>query len=360
MKYKLLLIACLSFFYTTSALGQMKLEYNQDSISKIFKLIDQNSKKYSAGIQLTICDSSNTIIRSGGSMYEDVLVNDSTIFNIGSTTKLFVSTLILMAKEEKLLNLDWELSRFFDGSNKHVPSDLKIQELLNHTSGLGEFIIPKNFNKSFTDQDFKMHQSYLYDVIPKGKRKNRGTYTYCNSNYILLGYILEQVYTVPFSEILKTKITGPLGLNNTYAYYDKNIKNVAHSHIDTTDYYALSNNHTYTNFYFTAGGMASTTSDLTKFLRELLIHQSLINRDALMKFNPSLVYGNGIERMQRTRTVFYYGHSGDNIGFACRNFVNIESGLSICLLYNTTLTNATNNFLLKTGLIREIAQILEN
>ena len=136
-----------------------------------------------------------------------------TEYRIGSVTKMFTAVLIYQLVDEGRLSLGDKLSRFFPD----LPNadKITIADLLGHSSGLANFTGNTDFDLW---KDLPQTSQALLDRIRKqpvdfapGARKD-----YNNSNYLLLGYILEKIYHKQYKEVLKENLIAPLGLKHTY------------------------------------------------------------------------------------------------------------------------------------------------
>jgi CubicO group peptidase (beta-lactamase class C family) len=137
------------------------------------------------------------------------------IFRIASVTKQFTAAAILSLVEDGKLSLDDPVSKFIP----HFPGseDVTIRQLLTHTSGIRELLlIPNYLGKEWridrTPQemvDYIASQSPLYDFPP-------GTaWSYSNSNYQVLGLIIQQVSAKPLKEYYQTRLFDRIGLRHT-------------------------------------------------------------------------------------------------------------------------------------------------
>lgn len=142
-----------------------------------------------------------------------VASDTDTKYRIGSISKMFTAVLIFQLVEEGKLSLETTIDGFFP----KIPNARKItvSHLLNHRSGLHNFTDDASYLTWMT----RPHTTEeMLEIIRKGKVQfkpgEKGAYS--NSNYILLGYIIEKLYGKPYREILKEKITEPLGLKDTY------------------------------------------------------------------------------------------------------------------------------------------------
>jgi CubicO group peptidase (beta-lactamase class C family) len=138
-------------------------------------------------------------------------VTPGTAFQIGSITKLLTTTMIMQQVEAGELELDAPVRRYvpaFELSDASGGADeLTLRHLLTHSSGLeGDFF------ESFGSGDeavgrYVTGMRQLGFVHPPGQ-----LWSYCNSGFVLAGYVLEQVTGQPYHRLLAERITGPLGL----------------------------------------------------------------------------------------------------------------------------------------------------
>jgi CubicO group peptidase (beta-lactamase class C family) len=139
-------------------------------------------------------------------------ITESTIFDIGSVTKQFTATTILLLVAEGKLRLDDKLSDHVDGLPRWS-DDVTIHQLIHHTSGIPEYI-PLLEAKGYTLQQ-PLGRKRAFEVIAEATRldfKPGTRFAYSNSNYILLGYLIERVTRAPIADVLANRIFRPLGL----------------------------------------------------------------------------------------------------------------------------------------------------
>lgn len=202
-------------------------------------------------------------------------------YRIGSITKTFTAVMIFQLVDENKIALDNKLSKYYP----EIPNASKISlaNLLNHSSGLYNITSDPNiehwvYRPSTEKEMVSRIASHEVDFQPSEKT------SYSNTNYILLGYILEQIEGKPYQMLLKERIVDKLGLKNTYfggsidigdnecsSYiYDEDNNNNALVEASQED---LSN-------AGGAGGIVSNTSDLTTFMTELF-NNKLITKESL-------------------------------------------------------------------------------
>lgn len=252
-------------------------------------------------------------------------------FRIGSITKIFTATLIMKAVDEEKLSLSQTLDKWYP----QIPNAGKITigQLLNHRSGIYNFTDDTAYlqyhTRPHTEQELVQIIQKYSSVFAPGSQQ-----AYSNSGYVLLGFILEKIYKKPYAQILKEKITGPLGIKNTYAGKRIDVKNKeALSFKFQKEWAALPE--TDMSVPRAAGNIVSTGSDLLKFMHALFTGQ-VVSAASLneMKSAPSgLGHGLiGVPFYEQTG----YGHNGGIDGFQSMLYYFPENKMGAVVLSNGT------------------------
>ncbi|MBU1013920.1 MAG: serine hydrolase [Bacteroidetes bacterium] len=151
----------------------------------------------------------------GFSDFENKTPFDSiAVFAIGSITKPFTATAIMMLKEKGLLSYDDKLSKYFPEFPAQA-STITIRNLLTHTSGIPDFRgnkfkvfkQPMITNKMALDT---LINNFHLEFQPGIK------YRYSNSNYLFLALIIEKISGMSYKKFIDDKIFKPAGMNKTY------------------------------------------------------------------------------------------------------------------------------------------------
>ncbi len=176
-------------------------------------------------------------------------IDTNSMFRIASATKMFTSVMILQLWEKGLVDLDSPFNDYLNLDEGNHPKidkfrNVTIRHLLSHRSGISNISSTTFFDDYwYTDiitQDIRM--KYLFtDCDPEF---TQGTlYAYRNSNFNILGLVIEKVTGKTYHEVLETNICTPLNLSNTYLF-DYGItgddENVVHGYtrgFDGTDYH---------------------------------------------------------------------------------------------------------------------------
>jgi len=141
-----------------------------------------------------------------------VKVNNRTRFRVGSISKTFTSIIIHQMVNEGKIDLEAPISRYLDP----LPDswqDIKVVQLLQHTSGLFEYtaMLPRpDFSKPTNFENILKLLSLTTPKFVPGTQQE-----YSNTNYLLLGEIAERVAAKPYSQLIGERIAKPLGLQNT-------------------------------------------------------------------------------------------------------------------------------------------------
>lgn len=139
-----------------------------------------------------------------------------TVFRIGSLTKQFTAAGVLLLEEQGKLNVDDKLSKYLPDFPR--ANEVTLRDLLDHTSGIHNFtespMIDRISTSGATVKELVADiagQSPLYDFKP-------GTgWWYSNSNYALLGAVIEKVSGESWGSFMKTEIFNKLGMTDTAA-----------------------------------------------------------------------------------------------------------------------------------------------
>ena len=189
-------------------------------------------------------------------------------FRIGSITKMFTAAMILQLVEEKKLNLNDTLDKFFP----QIPNSQKITiaQILAHRSGIHDSILDRNLRKSSPTDPITKDE--MLALIAKGTPdfEPDTKHAYSNSGYLVLGLVIEKLTGKPYEEALKKRITSKIGLKDTYIATG----NIDVNKNETLTYMNLGSGwkqvpETHPSNLFSAGAIVSTPNDLVKFIQAL-------------------------------------------------------------------------------------------
>ena len=234
-----------------------------------------------------------------------------TKYRIGSITKMFTATMVFQLIEEGKLSLTTPLSTYFP----QMPNATKITigEMLSHRSGLHNFTNDAMYlTYMHTPQTEAVMLTIMATEKPDFEPDTKAEYS--NTNFVLLGYIIEKITGKLYKEELKRRITSKIGLTDTYYGGNASVaNNEAYSYTFADKWQQQPE--TDMSVPGGAGALVSTPTDLVKFI------------DAL--FDGKLVSAGSLEHMKTMRDnygmamfviPFYdkkaYGHNGGIDGFS--------------------------------------------
>jgi CubicO group peptidase (beta-lactamase class C family) len=264
--------------------------------------------------------------------------SSQTKFRISSITKPITATLIMMLSERGIIDLDARICTFL--SDCPEPWDeIRVRNLLNHTSGIPEYTTLLN-----ATADSRMPHSVnglieLFWDEPLNFAPGE-SYQYSNSNYILLGAIVEGVTNTDYGNFLQQALLSPLGMENSGMDMQHDILSQRASGYEILGRVLV--NAPYldmTNAYATAG-MYSTVEDLFRWDQALYSNQLLSEGSLESMYAPSFgldgsggEYGLGwqLDEFEGHRKV---GHTGRINGFRTYLGRYIDDRITIILLSN--------------------------
>lgn len=282
---------------------------------KLDSLMDILAEKNNAMGSLII-SSDGAVVYSRAIGYSQISSNEKlpatnqTKYRIGSITKMFTATMIFQLIEDGKLSLTTTVDKYFP----QLPNagKITISNLLNHRSGLHNFTDDPEYQTWMTQP--KTREEMLA-IIAKGgvDFQPNEKFSYSNSGYVVLGYILEKVSKQSYSKYLSNRITSKIGLSNTYvATRTETKKNESFSYRFSTSWEQAPE--TDMSIPGAAGAIVSTPADLAKFI-ESLFSLKLVSNASLSQMK-TLTDGYGMGMFQ---IPFYekqaFGHNGGIDGF---------------------------------------------
>ena len=286
-------------------------EFDKNKLDDYFSQLEKNNK--------AMC---GVVIRKGGKLvYENYIgfssledkipYSNLTKFRIGSITKVFTATIIFQLIEEGKLTLETKLSEFYPS----IPNAEKItiSDMLGHRSGIHDFTRDEEYSQYMTSKKSREEMLELIFNLKSDFKPDEKT-EYSNTNYVLLGYIIEKITNSTYQQELKSRITNKLNLTNTYygGKIDTKMNEAASYRFQEGKW--LLESETDMSIPHGAGAIVSNPRDLTIFITAL--------------FNNKLVSGNSLNQMKETDDHFgkglmqfywgdeiIYGYNGGIDGF---------------------------------------------
>lgn len=261
------------------------------------------------------------------------------VFRIGSVTKQFTAVAILQLVEQGKLSLQDSIQKYIKDypSKGHI---ITIEHLLTHTSGIKDYL-QINYSSPFLERwDFTPKQlidsfkNVPMEFAPGAK------FSYSNSGYALLGYIIEKVSGMYFQDYMQQNLFKPLGLSNTFCDnagsiipkrvngYVKEVQGYKNA-----DYWSMT-------VAYSAGSMVSCVEDLLKWHTALHSYK-ILKKETLDKAFTSFMlkdgtpaeYGYGwfLKQVNGTRSI---AHGGAISGFRSNALYYPAEDVFIAVLFN--------------------------
>lgn len=242
-----------------------------------------------------------------------------TALRIGSITKQFTSTAILMLADEGKLALNDPITKFLPDYPTHGRT-ITIEHLLTHTSGIPSYTSKPSYMQ---DMARDMTVSQLIDSFKDDPLDfEPGTrYSYDNSGYVLLGAIIEKVSGMPYADFLQQRIFSPLGMTHTaYEGHERGIFPHAVAYSPGADGFQVSPSLSMTQPY-AAGALVSSVNDLARW-DAAVASGKLLKAASWQRAFTSYVLANGRNtgygygwEIMKLRGVPAIGHGGAITGF---------------------------------------------
>ena len=230
----------------------------------------------------------------------------NTRFYIGGITKQFTAAAVLMLSEKKKLSLDDTLDKYFP--DYEAGGKVTVKQLLNMTSGINTYVLhndittPSNYligdldEKVKEDNSAKENKELILDWIFSQKLIFApGTkFDESESNYFLLGEIIEQASGMSYADYLKTAIFTPLGMGSSNFEPDEKTA-LAY------DKAANTKSLNYKGVGYSAFGMISNVSDLLKWT------DGLLNNQVLTPASFKLMFSNQVSGIKDNKISYGFG-----------------------------------------------------
>ncbi|GHC18202.1 D-alanyl-D-alanine carboxypeptidase [Streptomyces anthocyanicus] len=290
-------------------------------------------------------------------------------FRVGSNTKTVTATLVLQQVAQQKISLDDTVEKWLPGLVKGG-EHITVRRLLNHTSGLGDFLLTPQFLPSLTGQEQRTWTPReLLAITPEQDPPTEPgkTYSYSNANYEALGLILEKATGSSLAELIEQKITKPLGMKDSFLATDaawpagkrhatgyepdaKRLKALLSGTVDLPEGVGFAGpDRTDDNvdtaaidpsWSWAAGGMVSTAEDWQRFLTALMSGRLL--PEAQMKQMRTTVdapeeggaYGLGVMKAD-TPCGTVWGHTGGLPGYSSEIYTDATGTRSVAVFTST-------------------------
>lgn len=241
---------------------------------------------------VAIVDSDGTAISggSGGDANGEIPDADD-VFRIGSITKVLTSLTTLTLVEEGLIDLDAPASDYV--TRVDVDPGITVRALLGHRSGIDNYTDVEGFFDTVSAESERVWEpeEQVNSVGDRALLFEPGSrFSYSNTNYTILGILIEEVTGSPYHEVVRERIIDPLGMSSTYlAGFEQGP--------EPFDPYLAGSGYDYTSIAtsaWAAGAMVSNATDLHT-LFTALFDEEIVSSAMIDEITADSFYGLGVE-----------------------------------------------------------------
>ncbi|MET8573588.1 serine hydrolase domain-containing protein [Streptomyces sp. NPDC005012] len=275
-----------------------------------------------------------TLSAGTGTYGADRPIQEDEHFLVGSQTKTFTATVVLQLVDEGRIALDSPIETYLPGlvtGNGHDGTRITVRHLLQHTSGIAAYSPGLPLDVLTVQPPRRSDGTYdPREVVRTGLRLDPvsvpgAAFTYSNTNYVILGLLVEAVTGAPAREAVRSRVIEPLGLTSTFipAPGDRALPLPAvtgYHGVRLGGFFAWTRAQVIDpSLYGGAGAMVSTLEDVTAFYQALLGGE-LLSPDSLAEMMDvadvgDLGVGLGLVARQLSCGVTAWGHSGAMPGY---------------------------------------------
>lgn len=302
------------------------------TLDTYFELLHEDQRFMGA---VAIQKDSTTIYKKAMGMKdvdENSPLNVATVFRLGSISKMFTATMIFQLIEEGKLNLNTILAEFYP----LIPNSetITIGQMLQHQSGLFDYTSdPKYTSYMFTETGRGTLLSLIQIGTPAFEPGDRAAY--CNTNFLLLSYIIEDLDERSYAESLVARITEKIGTQSlAFGAAANTANNEAFSYMYTGEFWQFAGE-THMSIPMGAGSVVGNAQDVNTFITALLNSETLLKKTTRDQMLTTVGerYGYGIFKLPYEE-VSAYGHGGSIDGFRTRTAYLMDQNIAITILSN--------------------------
>jgi D-alanyl-D-alanine carboxypeptidase len=205
-------------------------------------------------------------------------------FKIGSIHKLYIAAAVAMLVDAGTLSLDDNLAKLLPSAAGRIEhaDEISLRMLVRHRSGIPNFTDQDGFNWFAPEIPREDALDLILDLPARFEPDSR--YEYSNSNYLILGFILDEALGYSHQQYVYDNILAPLGLRHTFFSIDE----VDFADVMSGYWYGYDD-----DLRSLGGSMIATAEDVGKFLRAL-------NDGSLFSDSEQEIYS----------SIYEYGHDG--------------------------------------------------
>ena len=302
-----------------------------------------------AGLSVAVARSGRLVHLKGygyADLENGIPASDKTIYHVGSITKQFTAAAVMQLVEKGALALDRPITDYIPDYPTHGHS-VTVRSILNHTSGIKNFTAMPSWWRTMAvektpEEMVDVFRNEPFDFPP-------GTaFSYSNSGYIVLGFLIERVTGKPYGGYLNENLFVPLQLSSTSYADDRALVRhrargykLAERSFVNADYVSQSQ-------AYAAGAVCSSAQDLVRWMHALG-HGGVVSPESYARMiqpgtlanGSSVEYGFGlaVSYLEQHHRI---NHVGGTLGFAGQISYYYDDDVTIVVLSNTEGAKVAN------------------
>ncbi len=280
------------------------------------------------------------------------------IMAAGSVGKTYALAVVMQLVKEGKIRLDDRVEKYL-GAEKwfaRLPNakDITVRQLMNHTSGLVRYEFKDRFTKDLTanpDKVWRPEELVAYLLDEKAPFEAGKGWDYSDTNYIVLGMIIERVTGKKYYDEATRRVLKPLKFERTFPQDKREIKGLIQGYAGADNPFGgkdlvLENGRFIINpqFEWTGGGMVSTAEDLARWAKSMYEGKAfdasllgeVLNGVPAPMLGRETKYGLGV-LIRPTRVGLTYGHSGFFPGYMTDMMYFPEHKIAVAVQVNTSV-----------------------
>ena len=327
--------------------AKRQTQSNEEKIDDIIEMLSINDKP---GIEVFIKKEANVIYhkafgKSDLDANTDLMINS--VYDIASVSKEFTAISILQLMESGKISLGDDIRKYLP----EFPTEgniITIENLLTHTSG-----IKRHTNLAWAENEANKSFENTYDVISYFQQDSldfepNERHSYVNMNYMILGYVIEEVSGLPYQEYLHKNIFEPLKMTNTFYPTDGQIISNKPIGYETKNGEFVERRPSSYSQSKGPGAIHTTATDLAKWY-DGLVGFKIISKESLydawsphtLSNNTLSNYGYGFYSDEKFGKLSIF-HNGFIFGYSTSDLYFPEDDLLILVFSNISDINTIN------------------
>lgn len=280
----------------------------------------------------------------------DIIVNEETLFELGSLSKSYTALAIFLLQEQGKLSLDDPITKYipwlkmkfngdYEGSYINSYVDLKISNFLYQSSGIPFQTIgyiPEGNSDNMLEYTVRTLENINLDFYPGSKHQ------YATLNYDVLALVIENITGQTYEEFITENILVPLNLNNTYTYKSKDVLDKLIPGYKMNFFQAIPYDAPIYRGNTAAGYIMSSAKDMGQWMRIQLglvevplEYKEIISKthqgDTSVASQGDYYYAGGWQVHIRKENIF---HGGSNPNYSSMLIMKPQENLGVCVLTN--------------------------